>query len=168
MFEDEIFIKCCFDSAFSVSNLGRLRNDETKKILKPRNIEDNEKYKYFRFKDKIYYAHKVIYKSFNPEEDLTNKEIDHINKIKGDNRLINLRSATDHENKLNQVVRKNNKLGEKNISKAKNRQGKDYFIFIIRSQIIKHRKTFKTFEEAKEYKLKFYNDNKNNYPFLCI
>jgi hypothetical protein len=168
MFEDEIFIECCFDSAFSVSNYGRLRNDKNNKILKPHKIDDNEKYKYFRLKNKIYYAHKVIYKSFNPLEDLSNKEIDHINKIKGDNRLINLRSATDHENKLNQVVRKNNKLGEKNISKAKNRQGKDYFIFVIRSQIIKHYKTFKTFEEAKEYKLKFYNDNKNNYPFLCI
>jgi len=168
MFEEEVFIKCFFNDAYSVSNLGRLRNDENNKMLKVQKIDNNEKYKYFRLKNKIYYAHTVIYKSFNPLEDLTNKEIDHINKIKGDNRLINLRSATDNENKLNQVVRKNNKLGEKNISRAKNKQGRDYFIFVIRSQIIKHYKTFKTFEEAKEYKLKFFNDNKNNCPFLCI
>lgn len=49
---------------------------------------------------KMYYFHRIIYKAFNPEMDET-LVIDHINRIKNDNRLINLRLVTNQQNGFN-------------------------------------------------------------------
>jgi len=48
--------------------------------------------------------------------------IDHINGIKNDNRLSNIRQATFHENAKNCPKRKNNKSGLKNVSLHKRSQ----------------------------------------------
>jgi len=58
---------------------------------------------------KLYYAHRLawlyMYGVFPKHQ------IDHINHIKDDNRLINLRKATSRENKKNAPLRKDNKSG---------------------------------------------------------
>ena len=46
-------------------------------------------------------------------------EIDHINGVKSDNRLCNLRDATRSQNRANTRAFKNNKLGLKRVSKHK-------------------------------------------------
>ena len=80
----------------------------------------------------------------NPE----NKRcIDHINRIKTDNRIENLRWATHSENNQNTGIRKDNKLGIKNISSYK--YGYRYEKIINK---VVHRKSFKTLEEAVNYK----------------
>ena len=42
--------------------------------------------------------------------------IDHINQLKQDDRIENLRSVTKSQNEINTTVRKNNKLKQKNVS----------------------------------------------------
>jgi hypothetical protein len=42
-------------------------------------------------------------------------QIDHINRVKDDNRIANLRSVTNGENRANTLVNRNNPVGEKNV-----------------------------------------------------
>lgn len=42
-------------------------------------------------------------------------QIDHINRVRGDDRLFNLRTATDSQNKLNAGLRKDNKSGYRGV-----------------------------------------------------
>ena len=76
--------------------------------------------------------------------------IDHINGIKSDDRIENLRSVTKSQNEINTTVRANNKLGVKNISLCSttglylaqaNRDGKRVF-----------KKRFKELESAIKYR----------------
>jgi len=75
------------------------------------------------------------------------KKLDHINGIKSDNRICNLRLATDSQNDYNSKIPKNNKSGYKGVHPEK-RTGKWY------SQIQVNKKriclgTFDTPEEAR-------------------
>ena len=73
--------------------------------------------------------------------------IDHINRIRTDNRIENLRWATHQENQENKSIQSNNKLGIQHIFKDRNG-----FQFRITRNKIEHRKYFKTLEEAEAYK----------------
>tara|TARA_R110000744_G_scaffold91883_1_gene178142 strand:+ start:269 stop:733 length:465 start_codon:yes stop_codon:yes gene_type:complete len=66
-------------------------------------------------KQKTHKIHRLIalYYIPNPENKLY---VDHINRIKTDNRLENLRWATNSENQQNTGISKNNTTGMKNIS----------------------------------------------------
>jgi hypothetical protein len=89
------------------------------------------------------YTHRVIWAMFR---DVTpGLEIDHINNVKSDNRVENLREATRQENINNSPARKNNKLGVKGVCVA---DGK----FISQLPVNgtnTHVGTFATLEEAK-------------------
>ena len=89
----------------------------------------------------------------NPEN---KKCIDHINRIRTDNRLENLRWATPLENCQNQSIYKNNTSGIKNI---RFREDNNTWIFKKMINSITISKTFKKKEEAIEYKNKFYLEN---------
>ncbi len=109
----------------------------------------------------LYYAHKkarpvsihrLLATHFidNPE----NKScVDHIDRNRKNNKLTNLRWATPSENNSNvdwdnRKINKNNTTGHKNIIK-----GEKYgYRVVLRRNGIKHRKRFKTLEEAIEYK----------------
>ena len=75
---------------------------------------------------KAYSIHKVIYcmhKGIMPTI------VDHINLIRDDHRIENLRAADHHTNNYNKGVQKNNKLGMKNISW--NKQNKKWWVQVI-------------------------------------
>lgn len=48
--------------------------------------------------DKKYRVHRIILQSFNPIDNLEEMTVDHINGIRSDNRLENLKWATNEEN----------------------------------------------------------------------
>ena len=66
---------------------------------------------------KIYRAHRLIWLMHYGK--FPDAEIDHINGIKNDNRIENLREATSSQNKFNQGKRKTNTSGFKGVSFAK-------------------------------------------------
>lgn len=56
-----------------------------------------------------YYAHRlawIVTYGYNPD-----MKLDHINRIRTDNRIVNLREVTDKENALNKSLRVDNKSG---------------------------------------------------------
>lgn len=93
---------------------------------------------------KNYFNHRIIYALYHGTVDFTDCLIDHIDNNKWNNNPNNLRLATFSQNNYNCKLYKNNKLGHKNITVAKNgykvefRSNKKYFYAGI----------FKTLQEA--------------------
>lgn len=74
-------------------------------------------YKKLKIKGKEYFCHRVawLYMTGNMPKDC----IDHINRIKDDNRFVNLRECTRQQNNLNVSLKANNKSGYKGVSWSK-------------------------------------------------
>ncbi len=89
--------------------------------------------------------HRIIFAAFNNSFDIYDSsiQIDHINRIKTDNRIDNLRMATNAENNQNKTRRSDNSSGQKNIY-AFYRRERDHWYW--RVEIIhngnKHQKYF--------------------------
>lgn len=82
----------------------------------------------FIFKGKYYLTHRILYQFYHNvilgETDI----IDHINGIRSDNRIENLRVCDNSQNICNSKVPKNNlSTGLKNISIHKNNSGTEYY-----------------------------------------
>lgn len=71
-------------------------------------------YIYFTFFNKSLSAHRLAWFIHNGDIDL-NLEIDHINGVRDDNRIENLRIATPSNNQHNKRIQKNNSSGYKNV-----------------------------------------------------
>lgn len=88
-----------FDN-YSVSNLGRVRNDKTGRILKQKTEKDG----YFEVtlrrnpKQKTYRVHRLVAQAFIPQLDKNRDVIDHIDFDRKNNRVDNLRWLTIQEN----------------------------------------------------------------------
>ena len=138
---------------------GDVLNVNTGKYLNP--YTDKNGYKHIKLckngKGKIFKIHRLLALAYIPNTE-NKKCIDHINRDKLDNRLENLRWATNLENQQNRGLFSNNTSGEKNISKDG-----DYWRFKKTINNIKFYKSFKTKEEAIEFKKEYYEDNNLEY-----
>lgn len=103
-------------------------------------------------KRKHFYIHRLLAEYFIENPDNL-KEVDHIDRNKGNNKLNNLRWITRGDNNQNKDKQSNNVSGVKNI--CPNGVG---FAYQKRVNHKKHRKWFKTLEEAIEYKT-YYEKN---------
>ena len=79
-------------------------------------------------------------------------EVDHIDRNRKNNKLNNLRWVSHSQNNHNKGIRKDNKLGIANITQPPRTKIFQY-VKTVNHQI--HRKSFKTLEEAIEYKKQY-------------
>lgn len=70
-------------------------------------------YRQIGFQGKIYYEHRIVWLLITGN--LPEKQIDHINGIKDDNRIENLRCVSPTQNLWNIGKKKDNSSGEKNV-----------------------------------------------------
>lgn len=92
-----------------------------------------------------YLAHRVIFAKIHG---YLPPEVDHDNRIRHDNRAINLKASDRHSNGKNVGAHKDNKLGIKNIHQ---KASGSYQVQIARKGI-KYTKTFKELEDAIEWR----------------
>jgi hypothetical protein len=134
---------------YEVSTYGNVRHGD--KVLKRR--LDTRGYPYVGLyhnpKQRNFTIHRLVAMMFimNPDN---LPQVDHIDRNKNNNHVSNLRWVSCELNMSNRGVMSNNKLGEKNISKAKY----GYRVCIQRNSI-NTEKTFKTLEEARAFRDSF-------------
>lgn len=92
--------KVAVNDIYSVSNLGRVRNDKTGRILKQKTEKDGyfEVTLHRKAKQKTYRVHRLVALAFIPQLDKNRNEVDHIDYNKKNNRVDNLRWLTTQEN----------------------------------------------------------------------
>lgn len=82
---------------FEVSNLGRVRNKQTKNLHQGTD-KGNNGYVVVSILNKHYRVHRLVMEAFEPIENSDILSVDHINGIRSDNRLENLRWMNLDEN----------------------------------------------------------------------
>lgn len=95
--KDEKWIDCIYDNNYEVSDLGNIRRKVSKNNL---GYIDEKGYVRVAFRTGQIGVHRAVYFSFHPE-DFENEDvitIDHINGIKSDNSINNLRALSRLEN----------------------------------------------------------------------
>lgn len=95
---------------------------------------------------KSYREHRLIWFYFHKK--WPEKELDHINRIRHDNRIENLREATAQENKFNKGMQKNNKSGK--IGVCFKKEKKKWRAQIKINKKCLHLGYYKNFDEAVE------------------
>jgi hypothetical protein len=93
----ERWMPVAFNETYSVSDMGRVRNNRTQRLL----VGDrNLKYSRVTLGERNlhYYIHRLVYCTFSNDYDMDGYVIDHLNRDTSDNRLCNLQKVTPAEN----------------------------------------------------------------------
>ena len=91
------------------------------KVGKIAGFEKSKGYIAVRVLEVIYHAHRVAWALYHNESPPTDREIDHIDGDKSNNRIANLRLATSKQNKHNVGMIASNTSGVKGVTYRKNR-----------------------------------------------
>ena len=90
-----------YEGLYEVSNLGNVRNKQTKKVLKPTLGKRWGYYKLNLYKDGIMKSktiHRLVAEAWIPQVEVDKDQVNHINEIKTDNRVENLEWCTVNYN----------------------------------------------------------------------
>ena len=146
-----------YNNNYSVSNKGNVKNNNTNKILKQAVNRGgyNKLCLSVNGKKKTELIHRLVALAFIPNPE-NKPHTDHINNIKTDNNVNNLRWATRSENQHNQKLSKANTSGVKGVSYNKSK--KKWVAQIQLDGIAIHIGYFDTIEEAKQARIKKANE----------
>ncbi len=119
---------------------------------KPAGTTTKEGYSKVQINGTVYSTHRLVWVLFNKEIPI-DKQIDHINRDRSDNRIENLRLATPSSNALNKPCKISN-TGIRGVSKDR-----DYYkvSFTVNGKSI-HVGNFKDLNKAKEVAEEYYNN----------
>ena len=144
---------------YYISSNGRVRHNED---LMQQHLDNG--YNKIYFNSESFKVHRLVGIHFisNPEH---KPFIDHINRIRNDNRVENLRWATHGENVINQDGRSN--IGQKNIYLKKDKNGYTYIVVQLRRNgkmvLNKHCKTLEEAVKVRDDFLENYKDETLSY-----
>jgi len=131
-----------YEGLYQISSMGNIKKGN--KILKPSLLSTGYRSIQLR-KDKLkkcFTIHRLMGLSFLPNPN-NYSDIDHINRMRSDNRLLNLRWATRSENLINKSYT-NSTTGHRHIYK----DGLLYYVRVTRNYTRTPVGRFKTLEEA--------------------
>ena len=115
---------------------------------------------------KTFLISRLVLMNFNPVDNMEQLECDHKDRNILNNNLDNLRWVTKSENQQNKSVHKNNKLKVKNIGYCEDR-GHCRYVFQIRINGVKHKKSFATskytLEDAIKYRDEYIKNSESKY-----
>jgi hypothetical protein len=120
---------------------------------------DKDGYIQIGFKGKLYRAHRLAWYFINGE--FPSKDIDHINEIKTDNRIINLRLATQSENRQNvSAAHKDSKSGFLGVHWCNTKN-----MWIAKIQVLGKRKYLGSYNTPEAAHLIYLKAKKELHPF---
>jgi hypothetical protein len=124
------------------------KRSSSSKTNTPAGFLDSYGYRLIKIDGVIYKTHRIIYfisTGIQPEE------IDHINRVKDDNRINNLRAATTKQNLVNKGVRRDSVSGARGI--RKNKSGKRWQAYIVIENKMINLGTYDEIEDAKRARM---------------
>ncbi len=113
------------------------------------------------FRGEKYLAHRMAWFLYYGK--WPSSQLDHINRIKTDNRIVNLREATGSQNLFNRSEQSNNKTGKSGV--FWHERNLRWIAYIKKNNIRTHLGTFKSYEDALAARL---NAELIMYPELYI
>ena len=155
--------KIPFAQNYSASTDGEIRNDKTGRILKPTKHSCGYRTVYLGRLNGPYYVHRIVAITFLG--DFSNeKQVDHINGDKSDNRLENLRWLTRSENRMAYGYEKPNIAKQKKV-KAENTKTNETIIFDSRKECAEY---FHCHSSKIKYDHVFTSGEKEGWKFLLV
>ena len=125
---DEVWVQTYCSSKHEVSNYGRFRRKDGTLL---RGYIAPDGYHMISINNKTYRAHRVVLQSFYPIENFELLTIDHVNGIRSDNRVSNLRWVSMEDN-INAMIRNRLELNEE-LTRLIQIHGYDKTLEILRS-----------------------------------
>jgi len=127
---NESYLEYPLNENYMVSNFGSVYCKNGYKIA---SFINRNGYEYVKIDGKNNAVHRLVLMTFNPNKNYLNLDVNHINGIKIDNRLINLEWCTRSENCIHAVIHGLSKIGENHPNSIHTNKEIEYVCKLIKS-----------------------------------